>query len=102
MKYEGNLKLGSRTAGIVTLSRAGVAQPEGAAHEGSYCVVDACLLLPDVESLGHDGPVGGGCHQVTRWMEVPMDERMSGEEVLRLVGRFESLHLPFSSSRRSV
>ena len=27
---------------------------------------------------------------------------MSGEEVLRLFGRFEPLHLPFSSSRRSM
>jgi hypothetical protein len=35
-------------------------------------------------------------------MEVTVDEGMSGEEVLRLFGRFEPLHLPLSSSRRSM
>jgi hypothetical protein len=35
-------------------------------------------------------------------MEVTVDERMSGEKVLRLFGRFEPLHLPFSSSRRPM
>ena len=31
-----------------------------------------------------------------------VDERMSGEKVLRLFGRFEPLHLPLSSSRWSM
>ena len=31
-----------------------------------------------------------------------VDERVSGEEVLGLFGRFEPLHLPLSSSRRSM
>jgi AraC-like DNA-binding protein len=31
-----------------------------------------------------------------------VDEWMSGEEVLRLLGRFEPLHLPLSSSRRPM
>ena len=35
-------------------------------------------------------------------MEVAVDEGMSGEEVLRLFGRFEPLHLPLSSSRRPM
>jgi hypothetical protein len=33
-------------------------------------------------------------------MEVPMDECVSGEEVLSLIGRFEPLHLSLSPSRR--
>jgi hypothetical protein len=36
------------------------------------------------------------------WMEMDIDEGMSGEEVLSLQGRFRSLHLPFSSSRRTM
>src|SRR5262245_17269161 len=39
---------------------------------------------------------------MSTWTEVAVDERMSGEEVLRLFGRFEPLHLPLSSSRRSM
>jgi hypothetical protein len=35
-------------------------------------------------------------------MEVTVDEGMSKEEVLRLFGRFEPLHLPISSSRQSM
>ena len=35
-------------------------------------------------------------------MEVAVDECVSGEEVLGLSGRFEPLHLPLSSSRRSM
>jgi len=35
-------------------------------------------------------------------MEVTVDECVSGEEVLGLLGRFEPLHLPFSSSRWSM
>src|ERR1700710_922644 len=32
------------------------------------------------------------------WMEVAMDECVSGKEVLRLPRRFETLHLPLASS----
>jgi len=35
-------------------------------------------------------------------MKVAMDERMSGEELLRLAGGFEPLHLAFSSSGRAM
>ncbi len=35
-------------------------------------------------------------------MEVTIDERVSGEEVLGLFGRFGPSHLPLSSSRRSM
>ena len=43
-----------------------------------------------------------GYKLVSTWMEVAVDEGMSGEEVLRLFGRFEPLHLPLSSSRRPM
>jgi hypothetical protein len=35
-------------------------------------------------------------------MEVALDERVSGEEILSLFGRFEPLHLPFSTSCRPM
>ena len=35
-------------------------------------------------------------------VEMAIDESRSGEEVLSLRGRFEALHLPFSSSRRTM
>jgi hypothetical protein len=47
-------------------------------------MLDARLLPPDIEGLGPDRAIGGGCHQVSPWMEVAMDERVSGQEVLRL------------------
>jgi len=36
------------------------------------------------------------------WIEVAMDERVSGEEVLGLLGRFEPLHLPFAAPCRPM
>jgi hypothetical protein len=36
------------------------------------------------------------------WMEVAMDECVSREEVLCLLGRFEPLHLSLSPSRRPM
>jgi len=39
---------------------------------------------------------------MSAWMEMVVNERVSGEKVLRLLGRFEPLHLPFSASRRSM
>ena len=46
--------------------------------------------------------MGVGYKLMSTWMEVGVDEGRSGEEVLRLFGRFEPLHLPLSSSRRSM
>ena len=43
-----------------------------------------------------------GYKLMSTWMEVAVDEGMSGEEVLGLFGRFEPLHLPLSSSRRPM
>jgi hypothetical protein len=39
---------------------------------------------------------------VTAGIEVTVDEGVSEEEVLGLSGRFETLHLPLSSSRRPM
>ena len=43
-----------------------------------------------------------GCQEMPAWMEVAMDERVTGEEVLGLLGRFEPLHLPFSAPCRPM
>jgi hypothetical protein len=43
-----------------------------------------------------------GRRLVSTRMEVTVDEGVSGEEVLGWFGRFEPLHLPPSSSRRSI
>ena len=65
-------------------------------------VLDTRLLVPDVESLTPDRAVYGGRHLVPARMEVCMDECVSGEEVLCLLGRFEPLHLSLSPSRRPM
>ena len=54
---------------------------------------DAGLRLPGIEALGADGAIGPGCKLVSAWMEVTVDEGMGREEVLRLSGRLEPLHL---------
>jgi hypothetical protein len=45
---------------------------------------NARLLPPDIEDVGPDRAIGGGCHQVSPRMEVAVDERVRGKEVLRL------------------
>ena len=57
---------------------------------------------PDSERCRPDRAVGFGHHAVSAWMEVTVDERVSEEEVLRLLGGLEALHLPFSSPCRSM
>jgi hypothetical protein len=63
--------------GIVTLiscgrHRAGAVQPRR-----SCCALDACLLVPDFESIRPDHTIGMGCKSVSTWTEVTVDERMS-------------------------
>jgi hypothetical protein len=43
-----------------------------------------------------------GCKLTPAVMEMAADEAVSREEVLGLFGRFEPLHLPLSSSRRTM
>ena len=65
-------------------------------------LLSSCLLLPDIESLGSDRAIGIGCQSVSARMEVAMDECVSGEKVLSLLGRFEPLHLALSAPCRSM
>ncbi|HUN40245.1 MAG TPA: hypothetical protein VMU81_08155 [Acetobacteraceae bacterium] len=58
--------------------------------------------MPEFESVRPDHTIGMGGELVSTWVEVTVDEGVSGEEVLGLLGRFEPLHLSLSSSRRSM
>ena len=58
--------------------------------------------MPDIKCLGPDHAICVGCQEMPTWMEVAMDECMSGEEDLGLLGRFEPLHLPFPAPCRSM
>jgi hypothetical protein len=58
--------------------------------------------MPDNKSDGPDSAVCVGCHEVAAWMEVAMDEGVSGKEGLRLLRRLEPLHLPFSAPCRAM
>ena len=44
----------------------------------SYCVLNARLLLPDIECLVPDHAIGVSCEEMPAWMKVSMDESMSG------------------------
>ena len=59
-------------------------------------------MMPDFEGVRPDGAIGVGRKSVPAGMEVTVDECVGGEEVLGLSGRFEPLHLPFSSPCRSM
>jgi hypothetical protein len=68
----------------------------------SSCALGARFLVPNLESVRPDRAIGMGCKLVTAGIEMTIDKRVSGEEVLGLFGRFEPLHLPFPSSRWPV
>src|SRR6516162_6966472 len=57
---------------------------------------------PDLESVGPDSFVLGSSDMIAAEMEEVVDLVVSGEEPLRLAGRFELLHLPLSSPCRLV
>jgi hypothetical protein len=59
-------------------------------------------MMPGFEGVRPDGAIGVGCKLVSAGMKVTVDECVGGEEVLGLSGRFEPLHLPLSSSCRSM
>jgi hypothetical protein len=59
-------------------------------------------LIPDRKRYGPRGPILGGGEVIAAEMEEVVDLVMSREEPLRLAGRFEPLHLPFSPPRRLV
>jgi hypothetical protein len=66
------------------------------------CLSGARFLVPDIEGDGADLAIDTGCQSVSAGMEVTVDEGVSGEEVLGLSGRSEALHLPLSSSCRTM
>ncbi len=66
------------------------------------CRTGAGFQVPGVERFAPDLSEGVGCEQMAAWVEMAIDESMSGDEVLSLRWRFEALHLPFSSSRRTM
>ena len=68
----------------------------------SCCDLGGGRLAPDFESVRPDNAKSEGCKLLSAGMEVTVDERVSGEEVLGLLGRLEPLHLPFPSSRRPM
>jgi hypothetical protein len=49
-------------------------------------LLSACLLPPDIESLGPDCAIRISGQQMAAWVEVAMDECMSREEILSLLG----------------
>jgi len=69
---------------IVTLISVGQRSARESGTSQSWRMRDARRLPPAIEGLGPDRAIGGGCHQVSPWMEAIVDERASGEEVLRL------------------
>ena len=82
--------------------RADGVNPRRVMSRKSCRVSGAGLLLPDLKRLGTDCAIGVGRQSVSAWLEVAIDERVSGEEVLGLFGRFEPLHLSLSSPGRPV
>ena len=63
---------------------------------------DTADLGPMLESLRPCGSVFGGGNVIAAEMKEVVDRVVSREEPLRLPGRLEPLHLPFSSSGRLV
>ena len=59
-------------------------------------------LGPGREGLGSSDSVLGGGDVIAAEMKEVVDRVVSREEPLRLSGRLEPLHLPFSSSGRLV
>jgi hypothetical protein len=59
-------------------------------------------VVPDIKSHRPEHTICVSCQQMAAWVEVAMDEGVSGLEVLGLFGRFEPLHLPFPVPCRSM
>jgi hypothetical protein len=66
------------------------------------CVLGARFLPPDIEGMRPDVAVVRSCQLMSARTKVTVNEGVGGEEVLGVPGRFEPLHLPLSSSRRSM
>ena len=68
----------------------------------SRCIPVTRFLVPDIEFLGPDLAICGGCESMSSWMEITVDECVRGEKVLGLPGWFESLHLTLPAACRTV
>jgi hypothetical protein len=64
--------------------------------------MDARLLSPNPECFRLSPSVACRCHAVTASLAMSIDDAMSRKEILRLAWRLEALHLPLSSTRRSM
>jgi len=62
----------------------------------------ACLLASDLESVRPDHAVGAGCELMSAGMEMTTNQRVSGQEVMDLLGRVGPLHVALSSSCRRM
>jgi hypothetical protein len=60
-------------------------EPRVVQRRRSCCAVGTCLLVPDFESVRPDRAIGMGYELMSTWVEVAVDEGMSGEEVPALV-----------------
>ena len=60
------------------------------------------MLAPDIEGLRPDVVVVRGCELMSARTEMAINEGVGKEKVLGVPGRFEPLHLPLSSSCRSM
>jgi hypothetical protein len=60
------------------------------------------VLLPGSECLGANCAIGSCGKSVPTWTKMAIDARVGGEEHLDLLGRLEPLHLPHSSSCRTM
>jgi hypothetical protein len=74
----------------------------GLLRGGGYAAVGRSFLVPHTGGVGLDFAIGTGFQLMSAGTEMAANEGVGGEEVLGLPRRFESLHLPLSSSRGSV
>src|SRR5216683_2442446 len=68
----------------------------------SGCRCHSCDLPPLLETLAHGLAVAGGCKPVTSCAEVIAHHTERLQELLRLLGRLESLHHPLAFANRPI
>ena len=66
------------------------------------CVLGDSFLMPDIEGVRPDLAIVRGWQLMSAGTEVAVNEGVGGKKVLGMPGRFEPLHLPLSSSCRSM
>ena len=71
-------------------------------NEVLECSMRTRFLSPDPERFGPSPAVASCRHAMAARSEMTVDDALGREKTLRLVGRLEALHLPFSSPRWPV